>query len=118
MTRVRQSAVQAAGHLGVHGCPYFTDQIEFEVPTFAAARRFGSRLSLAWTTTVEQLDDSTLITVELNSRPQSFARVLRLAEEWVRDEALGAIRFSVDGRNYILEAGEVDWLAELPAAAA
>jgi hypothetical protein len=97
---------------------YFTDQIEFEVPTFAAARRFGSRLSLAWTTTVEQLDDSTLITVELNSRPQSFARVLRLAEEWVRDEALGAIRFSVDGRNYILEAGEVDWLAELPAAAA
>jgi hypothetical protein len=102
----------------MHGTPYFTEEIEFEVPLYAPARRFAARLSLAWTTFVEDLEDSTLIIVELTSKPASFSRVLRLAEEWVRSEALGAIRFSVDGRDYVLEAGELDWELDLPAAAA
>ena len=48
----------------------------------------------------------------------AIAGLLRLAEEWVRSEALGAIRFTVDGREYVLEAGEVDWELDIPAAAA
>jgi hypothetical protein len=109
----------AAGTVScMNASPYISEEIEFEVPLYAPARRFAARLSLAWTTYVEDLDDSTLIVVELNSKPTSFARVLRLAEEWVRAEALGAIRFMVDGREYILEAGELDWELGLPAAAA
>ncbi|MFL5928346.1 MAG: hypothetical protein ACJ77E_15555 [Gaiellaceae bacterium] len=98
--------------------PYISEEVEFEVPLYAPARRFAARLSLAWTTFVEDLDDSTLIIVELTSKPTSFSRLLRLAEEWVRSEALGAIRFTVDGREYVLEAGEVDWELDIPAAAA
>jgi hypothetical protein len=94
---------------------FFADQIEFEVPSYAGARRFATRLGLGWTTVLEPEHDTTLITVSLDARPVSLARVLRLAEEWVADEALGAIRFCVDDRWYLLEAGEVDWREALPA---
>jgi len=94
----------------------FTNYVEFEVPLFAPVARFVARLRLAWLTAVEELEDSTLIIVELNARPESFARLLRLAEEWVRDEALGAIRFSIDDRSYVLQSGELDWSTEVPAA--
>jgi hypothetical protein len=95
--------------LPLHGLPLLSDAIEFEVPTYAASRRFAALLRLTWTTSVEELEDSTLIIVELGPEPMSFARLLRLVEEWVCEESLGAIHFSVDGRDYLLEAGEFDW---------
>jgi hypothetical protein len=101
----------------MHGFPPLSDEIEFEVPSYASVRRFAARLSLAWPTFVEELEDSTLIIVEFGPRPTSFARVLRLGEEWVRNETLGAIRFAVDGRSYVLKAGELDWQLDMPAAA-
>jgi hypothetical protein len=30
-------------------------------------------------------------------------------EAWVEEESLCAIRFEVDGREYVLQAGEADW---------
>jgi hypothetical protein len=102
----------------MHGDPItFTNYVEFEVPLFAPVARFVARLGLAWLTAVEQLEDSALIIVELDPKPQSFARLLRVAEEWVCQEMLGAIRFSVDGRAYILESGELEWDATVAAAA-
>ena len=101
----------------MHSDPVFTNYVEFEVPLFAPVARFVARLQLAWLTAVEELEDSTLIIVELNAKPESLARLLRLAEEWVRDEALCAIRFSIDGRSYVLQSGELDWAAAPVAAA-
>jgi hypothetical protein len=101
----------------MHGLPLLSDAIEFEVPAFAAYRRFAAQLRLGWTTFVEELEDSTLIIVELGPEPTSFARLLRLVEEWVCEECLGAIHFSVDGRDYLLEAGEFDWPVDATAAA-
>ena len=34
---------------------------------------------------------------------------MRTVEDWVARESLRAIRFDLDGRVYILEAGEVNW---------
>ena len=35
--------------------------------------------------------------------------LLREVESWVEDESLYAIRYLLDDRIYVLEAGEVDW---------
>ena len=44
--------------------------------------------------------------------------LLRNVEAWVKQESMCAIRFQVDGREYILAAGEADWAAAIPAAVA
>ena len=87
---------------------FFTDQVEFEIPSIGPAGRLASRLGLAWMTSLERFDDSVLVSVQLGSHPQALARVLRMAEAWLDDESLRAIRYAVDGRTYILEAGELD----------
>jgi hypothetical protein len=87
---------------------FFSEQVEFEVPMIGPAGRLASRLGLVWMTGLERFDDSVLVTVNLGSHPQALARVLRMAEAWLDDESLRAIRYSVDGRTYILEAGELD----------
>jgi hypothetical protein len=35
--------------------------------------------------------------------------LLRTVESWVKQECLRAIRFELDGRVYVLEAGDADW---------
>jgi hypothetical protein len=35
--------------------------------------------------------------------------LLRTVESWVEEESLCMIRFQVDGREYVLQAGEADW---------
>jgi hypothetical protein len=38
---------------------------------------------------------------------------MREVSRWIEQEALGALRFELDGRGYVLEAGEVDWSTDL-----
>jgi hypothetical protein len=91
--------------------------IQFDVAPPTAAPRLAARLGFAWSTAVIEEDESTTVVVMLDARPTSFARILRIAEEWVEEEGLGAIRFAVDGREYVLESGAVDWQLDLGAAA-
>jgi hypothetical protein len=100
----------------VYGVSAFSDTLEFEVPRFAPARQFAQLLALVWATSVEDLEDSTLIVVELDSNPLSLSRALRLAQEWVRADGLSAIRFTVDGRSYVLEAADVQRPVDVPVA--
>jgi hypothetical protein len=100
----------------MHGLHPFSNDLEFEIPFHAPARQLAARLSLAWKTWTDELDDSTLIVVELDSMPKSFARAMRIVQEWVSDEGLGAIRFCVDGRSYVLDVGEVNWRIGAPVA--
>ena len=37
--------------------------------------------------------------------------LLRSVEAWVEKESLVAIRYALDGREYVLTAGEADWAA-------
>jgi hypothetical protein len=43
--------------------------------------------------------------------PGDLAVLLRRVEAWVEEEALYAIRYAVDEREYVLVAGEADWRA-------
>ena len=38
-----------------------------------------------------------------------LAHVLRTIEAWVAERGLGALRYHLDGRAYILRAGEILW---------
>jgi hypothetical protein len=51
---------------------------------------------------------------ELGREPDDLAVLLREVEAWVEEESLAAIRFELDGRAYVLEAGEPDWTAVSP----
>jgi hypothetical protein len=46
-----------------------------------------------------------------SSDPADLAALLREVESWVDDESLCAIRFLLDDRIYVLEAGAADWAA-------
>ena len=45
----------------------------------------------------------------LSEDPSDLAALLREVESWVEAESLYAIRYLLDDRIYVLEAGEVDW---------
>jgi hypothetical protein len=45
----------------------------------------------------------------LPPEPEDVAALLREVEAWVEEESLLALRFELDGRAYVLEAGEAAW---------
>src|SRR3954469_10893909 len=47
-------------------------------------------------------DGAELVVAVLGPEPEDLARLLRTAEEWVRDQELGSIDFEIDGRRYTL----------------
>ena len=46
-----------------------------------------------------------LVSVELGPEEGDLAVLLRAAKHWLDDDALGPIRFHLDGRSYMLESG-------------
>jgi hypothetical protein len=84
------------------------DSVRFELPTHSAAAALWQHLHgerSAWT---EPRHDSWLVFAELQEA-DDLAVLLRGAEEWPGTTLLGAIRFSVDDREYVLSAGEAEW---------
>jgi len=91
------------------------ESVRFELPTHFAAAALWQHLHgerSAWT---EPRDDAWLVFAELQEA-DDLAVLLRGAEEWLATTRLGAIRFSVDDRMYVLAAGEAEW-SRLDAAA-
>jgi hypothetical protein len=87
-----------------------TDAALFEVPSPDDADDLSRRLDehcVAWT---ERWDDIWIVGVELHEVPD-LAQLLRTVEGWVADRELVAIRFSLDARPYVLQAGNVAWAA-------
>jgi hypothetical protein len=84
------------------------DQVCIEVADFEPAARLTRRLGQVRTAAV--LGDEPYVVVAAISEDQSdLAALLREVESWVEDESLYAIRYLLDDRIYVLEAGEVDW---------
>ena len=54
-------------------------------------------------------DEPYIVVAALSEDPSDLAAVLREVESWVEAESLYAIRYLLDDRIYVLEAGEVDW---------
>jgi len=91
--------------------------VHFEIPDLAAAVRLTRRLGERWTVSLQDHRDINLVSVALRPDPSDLAVLLRNVEAWVTQESLCAIRFAVDGRDYVMTAGETDWEA-FPSAAA
>jgi hypothetical protein len=84
--------------------------VQFDVPDLAGAARLARRLRPYWAVSVQERNEVALVSVGLLAET-NVAQLLRAAEAWVAEESLRAIRFELDGRWYVLEAGEADWTA-------
>lgn len=93
------------------------EAVQFEIPDLAAAVRLTRLLGELWNVSLGDRSDINLVSAVLRSDPLDLAVLLREVEAWIREESLCAIRFEVDGREYVLAAGEADW-ATIPEAVA
>jgi hypothetical protein len=96
-----------------------SDTIRFEVVELATAVRLAQRLGRNRSVVlVAESEYVKSVVAEVHPGPADLAELLHDAEDWVRDESLGAIRYELDGRAYVLDGGESDWsvttVPELP----
>jgi hypothetical protein len=85
------------------------DLVHFEIADLAAAVRLTRRLASRWTVSLQERRDVNLVTARLRARSTDLAVLLRDVEAWVEEESICAIRYEVDGREYVIQAGEADW---------
>jgi hypothetical protein len=87
-----------------------TDQIlRFDVPTLYAAARLAELLEDGWGASIHQHRGNYVVYATLDDDPEDLAVLLRIVENWVENESLWAIRYELDGKRYVLAAGEVAW---------
>jgi hypothetical protein len=87
-----------------------SDSALFELADIASAAGLAERLARRWDVAVScELGDTVAVSVELEPGPEDVALLLREVEAWLREESLFAVRFELDGRAYVLEAGEAVW---------
>lgn len=87
-----------------------TDQVvRFEIPTQSAAGRLAELLDDGWDAWVHQRRGNHVVFATLDDDPEDLAILLRIVETWVENESLWAIRYELDGRNYVLTAGDPVW---------
>jgi hypothetical protein len=93
-----------------------TDQVvRFEIPTLTSAGRLAELLEDGWGAWIHQRRGSHVVFATLDEDPEDLALLLRIVETWVENESLWAIRYELDGRTYMLFAGDPVW-ADLAAA--
>jgi hypothetical protein len=84
------------------------DQIYFEVADYAPAARLTRRLGRERSTALLGEDPYVIVT-GFSPGSADLAALLRQVETFVEAESLCAIRFLLDDRIYVLEAGNADW---------
>jgi hypothetical protein len=91
-----------------------SDVVVIEVPDAGLSALLAERLGKRWRITVDsERPEVVAVLVELRPIEQDLALLMREVSRWIEQEALGALRFELDGRGYVLEAGEVDWSTDL-----
>lgn len=83
--------------------------VHFEIADLAAAVRLTRRLAGDRVVSLRERRDVNLVSAALRNERDDLAVMLRTVEAWVEEESLCAIRYEVDGREYVLQAGEADW---------
>lgn len=87
-----------------------SDTARFEVVELATAVRLAQRLGRSRSVIlVAESEYVKSVIAEVHRKPTDLAELLRDVEGWVRDESLGAIRYELDGRAYVLDAGGSGW---------
>lgn len=88
----------------------FSDSATFELADVALAADLAERLAPRWKVAVKaEGNDAVVVGAELRADPDDVAILLREVEAFVAEESLCALRFELDQRGYVLEAGEADW---------
>jgi hypothetical protein len=86
--------------------------VRFEIPDLASAARLTRQLGGRWHVSLQEgLSVNVVAAVIQPNRKGDLAVLLRSVEAWVEKESLVAIRYALDGREYVLTAGEADWAA-------
>jgi hypothetical protein len=84
--------------------------IRFEVLDIGASARLAERLAGRWSVELDaERGDAMVVLVELGQEAEDLGLLLREVESWVEEESLVAIRCVVDGRAYVVSAGEAEW---------
>jgi hypothetical protein len=83
--------------------------VHFEIADLAAAVRLTRLLARGRVVSLRERGDVNLVSAALRPERDDLAVLLRAVEAWVEEESLCAIRFEVDGREYVLHSGEPDW---------
>lgn len=87
-----------------------SDTIRFEVVELATAVRLAQRLGRNRSVIlVAESEYVKSVVAKVHRGPADLADLLRDVENWVGDESLGAIRYELDGRFFVLDAGGSDW---------
>ena len=83
----------------------FVDRIYIDVADYESGTQLTRRLGRG-----ELLGEPPcLVVATFEQGPSDLAALLREIESWVDEESLCAVRFLLDDRIYVLEAGEADW---------
>jgi hypothetical protein len=85
------------------------ETLQVELPDLAGAARLATVLRPHWPVHVHERNDVVLVTAYFRTTTSDLAWLLRSVETWVARESLCAIRYELDGRDYVMEAGEADW---------
>ena len=84
------------------------DTVRFEIPSLEHVSQLQKQIArkrAAWSG-----QDGDIWTVEAEvTAAEDLAGLLREIETWVAKHQLGAIRYHLDGRAYILSSGEAPW---------
>jgi hypothetical protein len=86
------------------------ETVQFELPNLAGAARLATLVRSHWAAHVHERDDIALVTFYFRAATADLASLLRSVETWIAQESLCAIRFELDGRDYVMEAGEANWI--------
>ena len=87
-----------------------TDQVvRFEIPTLSAAKRLAELLEDGWGAWIHQRRGAHVVFATLDDDPEDLAILFRIVETWVENESLWAIRYELDGKDYVLTAGDPIW---------
>jgi hypothetical protein len=83
--------------------------VRFEIPTLSAAARLAELLEDGWGAWIHQRRGTHVVFATLDDDPEDLAILLRIVETWVDNESLWAIRYELDGKKYVLTAGDPVW---------
>lgn len=110
MTRVGQATGPPAGDPdGMLRETSWTDVVLFELPGFAHSAELCERLTIERLAWIEVSEGRRHVAVMLRPEAGDLAVLLRTVEGWVEGRGLVAIRFELDGREYVLEGGQAVW---------
>lgn len=100
----------------MNGEMYLNDLVLFDVPGLAQACALAMRLGSRWPCHAYQEPETAVVGVFLPpERSWELAPLLRDVQDWISERSVGGVTFWLDGRGYLLRAGETSTLEPSPA---